>query len=116
VLNAPGCEVRVSVEDDGTVVLRVVGELDLATITVLRDALRSLPDIGQQRVVLDVTELEFMSAAGIRVALEAQRRLAERGGQLVLRGPSALLMRVLSAAAVEHEFEIDGDGDGASTS
>jgi anti-anti-sigma factor len=110
VLNAPGCEVRVSVEDDGTVVLRVVGELDLATISVLRDALTSLPDIGQQRVVLDVTELEFMSAAGIRVALEAQRRLSGRGGQLVLRGPSALLMRVLSAADVEHEFEIDGDG------
>jgi anti-anti-sigma factor len=106
----------VSVDHDGTVVLCVVGELDLATINVLSDALASLPLIGEQRVVLDVTELEFMSAAGIRVALEAQRRLARDGGQLVLRGPSALLMRVLQAAEVEHEFEIDRQGDGGWTS
>jgi anti-sigma B factor antagonist len=112
VLNAPGCEVRVSVDGDGTIVLRVVGELDLATIAVLQDAFASLPLIGQPRVVLDVSGLEFISAAGIRVALEAQRRLAGHGGQLVLRDPSALLMRVLEAAEIDHEFEIDRDGDG----
>jgi anti-sigma B factor antagonist len=107
VVHVPGCEVRVSVDADGTVVLCVVGELDLATIGALRDAFESLPLIGAQRVVLDVADVGFLSAAGIRVALEAQRRLAEHGGQLVLRGPSALLMRVLRAADVEHDFEID---------
>jgi anti-anti-sigma factor len=106
VLNAPGCEVRVSVDHDGTVVLRVIGELDLATIGVLQDALESLPLIGQQRVVLDVTDVDFISAAAVRVALEAQQRLALQGGQLMLRGPSALLMRVLRAADVADEFEI----------
>ncbi len=103
-----------SVDDDGTVVLRVVGELDLATIGVLQDALASLPQIGELRVVLDVSDLAFMSAAVVRVALDAQRRLARDGGRLVLRGPSALLMRVLEAAEVDHEFEIDRRPGGAS--
>jgi anti-sigma B factor antagonist len=111
-LNVPGCEVRVSVDDDGSIVLRVAGELDLATISVLRDALDSVPEIGVRRVVLDVTKLEFISAAGVRIALEAQRRLARHGGQLVLRGPNALLMRVLRAAEVESEFQIDQPRDG----
>jgi anti-anti-sigma factor len=106
-LNVPGCDVRVSVDDDGSIVLRVAGELDLATISVLRDALESVPEIGVDRVVLDVTQLEFISAAGVRVALGAQRRLARHGGQLVLRGPNPLLMRVLQAADVDHEFLID---------
>ncbi|MDQ1520083.1 MAG: anti-sigma factor antagonist [Actinomycetota bacterium] len=107
-----GCEVRVSVDDDGGIVLHVVGELDLATVSVLRDALSSLPQIGARRVVLDVSELAFISAAGVRVALEAQRQLARDGGQLVLRGPSALLMRVLQATEVDQEFEIDKRRDG----
>jgi anti-anti-sigma factor len=112
VLKVPGCEVRVSFDDDGGIVLRVVGELDLATVSVLRDALSSIPAIGERRVVLDVSELAFISAAGVRLALEAQRRLARDGGQLVLRGPSALLMRVLQAAEVDQEFEIDERRDG----
>src|SRR4051812_28107305 len=94
-LSVSGCEVRVSVDDDGCVVLRVIGELDLATVSVLRDAFYSAPLIGTRCVVLDVAELEFISAAGLRVALEAQQRLASQGSRLVLRGPNALMMRVL---------------------
>ena len=106
-MNDLGCEVHVSVDGDGSLVLRVVGELDLATISVLRDALASVPLIGQRRVVLDVSDLTFISAAGVRVALDAQRVLSRHGGQLVLRGPSSLFLRVLRAAEVENAFVID---------
>jgi anti-sigma B factor antagonist len=106
-VNIPGCEVHVSVEDDGGIVLRVVGELDLATIAVLQDAFESVPLIGAPRLVLDVTDLAFISVAGVRVALDAQRRLARHGGRLVLRGPNSLMLRVLRAAQVDEEFEIE---------
>jgi anti-sigma B factor antagonist len=107
-VNIPGCEVHVSTDDDGGVVLRVVGELDLATVAVLRDAVDSIPLIGVRLLVLDVTHLSFISAAGIRVALDAQHRLARSGGRLVLRGPNALMRRVLQAAGLDDQFEIDG--------
>jgi anti-sigma B factor antagonist len=106
-MNDLGCEVHVSVDADGSIVLRVVGELDLATTSVLRDALESIPLIGGSRVVLDLGDLTFISAAGLRIALDAQQRLSEHGGRLVLRGPRPLVLRVLRAADVEDAFEID---------
>jgi anti-sigma B factor antagonist len=106
-VNDLGCEVHVSVDADDSLVLRVVGELDLATASVVRDAFESVPLIGQRRVVLDLGALTFISAAGVRVALDAQKRLSRHGGRLVLRGPNPLVVRVLRAAGVEDVFEID---------
>ena len=108
-VNIPGCEVYVSVDDDGGIVLRIVGELDLATVAVVRDAVESVPLIGVPRLVLDVTDLSFISAAGVRVALDAQRRLTQHGGRLVLRGPNALVRRVLQATRLDDQFEIDDE-------
>jgi len=102
-----GCEVHVSVGPADDVVLRVVGELDLATAPTLEGAFNSLSSIGARRVVLDVSELSFISAAGVRVAVTAQRRLASQGNQFMLRGAQPLLLRVLHATDLHHEFQIE---------
>jgi anti-anti-sigma factor len=106
-MSIPGCEVHVSVDADDGVVLRVVGELDLATAPTLEGAFNSLSSFGARRVVLDVSELSFISAAGVRVALTAQRRLASQGNQFLLRGVQPLLLRVLHATDLQHEFQIE---------
>jgi anti-sigma B factor antagonist len=102
-----GCEVRVSVDDDGGIVLHVVGEIDLATLPLLRDAFDSIPEIGVRRVVLDLRGVTFFGAGAVRVALQAQERLSAEGADLVLRAPNPFVMRVLVAAGVDHEFRID---------
>jgi anti-anti-sigma factor len=99
--------VRVSFDDDGSIVLRIVGEIDLATVSVLRDALNSVPPTDAARVVLDVSGIDFIGAAGVRVFLEARQRLAHARRDLVLRGPSPMLMRVLEAIEVDREFHIE---------
>jgi len=44
--------------------LELVGELDLSTISILRDALQAMPE-GEQ-VTLDLGRLEFIDSCGLR--------------------------------------------------
>jgi anti-sigma B factor antagonist len=60
----------VDVTDDGTtVVLALRGELDLATVGLVRDAY-ARRCAGRPRVIVDLSGLEFMDSSGLRVLLE----------------------------------------------
>jgi stage II sporulation protein AA (anti-sigma F factor antagonist) len=101
-----GCEVQVAANGDRDVVVRVAGEIDLATTSYLESAFKSLPPTAAN-VVLDLAELTFIDAAGLRVAVRAQQRLTARGGSLRLRAPRPLVLRVLAATGLSEEFTIE---------
>jgi anti-anti-sigma factor len=69
--DAPTEEFRIE-EDrrDGTVVLRLHGELDLASADAVSLRLHTLAASGDA-VVLDVDRLSFMDSSGLRVVLQA---------------------------------------------
>jgi anti-anti-sigma factor len=69
--DAPTEEFRIE-EDrrDGTVVLRLHGELDLASADAVSLRLDTLAASGDA-VVLDVDRLSFMDSSGLRVVLQA---------------------------------------------
>jgi anti-sigma B factor antagonist len=66
------------------VTLFVEGEIDLATGPTLERKLRRAEAQSPQRIVLDLTDLEFMDVAGLRVLSDAQQRAAQNGHQLLL--------------------------------
>lgn len=77
---------------NGTVVLFVRGEIDLATAPALA---RALDEIGDQPVILDIAKVSSLDARGIAVAVEHDQRLRARGERLALRGASPLVRRLL---------------------
>ena len=65
--------VEFSVEErrhDGTVVLTVRGELDLASAELVADRLEELRAAGEP-TLLDLDELDFMDSSGLRLVLNA---------------------------------------------
>ena len=105
-----GSPLRASVERSGSCALvTLVGELDLATADKLRTRLLTVvrSDPPPSRVVLDVSGLHFVDAAGIAVLLAAQRALATTGGELVLRSPSRLVKRVVKVLRLEHLLPVE---------
>lgn len=84
-------------ERDG--VVRVRGELDVATASSLENVL--LRPRGQGEVVeLDLSELGFMDSTGLRVLLRA-RQAADRGGwEVVLVAVSAPVRRLFDLSGV----------------
>jgi anti-sigma B factor antagonist len=77
-------------------VLSCSGEIDVSTVSALRDALQEA-ERSSQRVIIDLTEVTFLDSTGVGAILGAVR--AARGGQpaaLSLVGPSGVVLRVLT--------------------
>jgi anti-sigma B factor antagonist len=64
------------------------GKLDIASERCFEQALRRAWDMGCERMVIDLSELEFIDAVGVKALLRARQYALELGHQLCLmRGP-----------------------------
>jgi anti-sigma B factor antagonist len=84
----------------GARVLRVRGELDIATAGDLERALLRPRDPGQ-RVVLDLAGLRFMDSTGLRVLLRARTEAKTGRWQLYVRNVPANVERLFSISGVQ---------------
>jgi anti-anti-sigma factor len=74
-----------------TQVVRLIGELDLATVRGLERELRRVERAAPAVIAIDLSELTFIASAGIAAILEASQRSSERGYRLiVVRGNPAV--------------------------
>ena len=88
---------RASIERSAdTTLLRVGGEVDLATAPELRALLRSVDG----DVVVDLAHVTFLDACGIGAFVSERRRLARDGGILMLRAPVPAIRRVLDVVGL----------------
>ena len=94
--------------EDGVTVINVRGEIDMATCERLRDAIE--PHLGpNQRIVLDLSQVQFMDSSSLHVLEHARGTLTADGGSLILRNPSDAARRVLTAAQAQHLLADDAD-------
>jgi anti-anti-sigma factor len=101
---------RITAECDGaTSVIRLAGELDLATADLLRERVADLlPDgAATNRLVLDVAGLDFVDVTGLGALLDARRRLIARGGSTALRQPRPMVLRMLDLLELVDAFEVE---------
>lgn len=79
--------------DGTTLTLALEGRLDTTTApqleTEVKDSLAGVTDL-----VLDFTALEYISSAGLRVVLSAQKAMNKQGN-MVVRGVNEYVMEVL---------------------
>jgi len=87
---------------DGAPVIRLHGELDLATAPRLVEALRSALQPKPASLVVDLRELTFIDSTGIGVLMSAYRRAEAEGFSFVLRDPRRGVLRTLQVTGVAH--------------
>ncbi|RKT87998.1 anti-anti-sigma factor [Saccharopolyspora antimicrobica] len=82
----------------GVVVVRIGGEVDVATVPRLAELLRQrLTAAALQTVVLDLSAVTFASSAAVELLLHVQRRAEHRGvGLLVVTGEVVLRLLVIT--------------------
>ncbi len=94
----------------GNVMVRLHGELDMATSAALDRALSSAFDGGGgTSVVVDLASLTFMDSTGIAVLLGACRRAEEAGQSLVVRSPSRPVLKAFRLTGVDQILAIEPD-------
>ena len=87
--------------DNDKAVVTLEGRLDTATAPELQQTLDALlPDVGD--LTLDFTGLQYISSAGLRVLLTAQKQMNRQAGEMKLVGVSGEILEV---------FEVTGFSD-----
>jgi anti-sigma B factor antagonist len=83
-----------------TYLIEVRGELDLATTPLLEEELAKAQSDDAEEILIDLSELEFISSTGLRVLLEAATHAANDSTRLQIRNPTRQVERTLRIAGV----------------
>ncbi len=95
-------------------VVRVGGEIDLATVPALQERLHTLIAGGHHALVLDLTQVTFCDVPGLNALLRAETHARSHGGRLQIRGPCPPLDIMLTALDL-HDRLYGPDGQGGVT-
>jgi anti-sigma B factor antagonist len=97
-------KISTSAMENDVTLLEVTGSVDSATAPDLDRSLQDLLSRGHSRLLVDASQISFISSPGLRALMSAQRRARELGGEVRLAGPSAQVQKVFEIAGLDQLF------------
>ena len=85
-----------------TVTFKTPVRLDTVTSPKASEELKAIVAVGVNRLVIDMTETEYISSMGLRTVFEIQKLVQKNGGTILVRNLQPMVMKV---------FEITGFAD-----
>ncbi len=91
---------------DNKATIEIEGKLSVATSPELETAVRGLPqDVSD--IAMDLSKLEYISSAGLRVLVATEKLCASRGGKMTLLHPIDEVMEVFDMTGLADVFTIE---------
>ena len=104
--------VREVTEQDGAVMVRLRGELDVYNAGLVREALVNAAERGGSRLVVDLQEVTFVDSTVLGVLVEARTHVPDRRSFL-LAAPGFEVRRALEVSGLDRHFEVHDTVDSA---
>ena len=89
---------------DGAVVLTLAGELDLYNADEVRDALADALAGSPARIVVDMSDVDFVDSTALGVLIEARSKLGR--SELLLAGPQLETRRTLQVSGLDRHLPV----------
>jgi anti-anti-sigma factor len=86
------------VEKEGVVCLRIDGRLDGKTASEAESTVKGVLKEGRQQLLFDLSQMEYISSAGLRVILMAVKELRSKKGKVVLCGLTPYVKEVFDVS------------------
>jgi anti-anti-sigma factor len=100
-LNAPAAfSIADSRRADGSALLTIAGELDIATVPVARERLSALIEAGADRLVVDLRDVSFMDSTGLAAFIHAKMRLGDAGRLTLVMQPDSYARLIFEVAGL----------------
>ncbi len=90
----------------GSTVIAVSGEIDVYTAPRLREALVSLVDAGNYRLIVDMEGVEFLDSTGLGVLVGGLKRVRAHDGVIDLVCTQGRILRIFRITGLSRVFTI----------
>jgi anti-anti-sigma factor len=87
-------------------VISVTGELDRATVPILREAVQGALDDDVRQLVLDLSRVGFVDGAALGLFLKTSEAMRARGGRFSIVCTKRHLLRIFVLVDVERRLRI----------
>ena len=91
--------------DGDAVVVRLTGELDLYNAPDVREALLGEIARGPERVIVELSQVEFIDSTALGVLIEARAKLPNRRG-FMIAAPRVETRRTLEISGLDRHFAL----------
>jgi anti-anti-sigma factor len=88
------------VDPSGTPTLKLIGELDIASVAPIQAAFDAIVAKRPARLVIDLSELRFIDSSGLSLLLA----VADQVDEVELREPSAMTRKVIDLTGLSSVF------------
>jgi len=106
-LNAPAAfSIADTRRADGSSLLTIAGELDIATVPVVRERLTALTDGGARRLVVDLRDVSFMDSTGLAAFIHAKMRLGDEGAMTLVLEPDSYARLIFEVAGLDGVLDV----------
>jgi anti-anti-sigma factor len=99
-----------SVRDADAGRLKLSGELDLASVSRVEQAVDAALAQGARTLTLDLSELSFVDSSGLRLFVVLDQRAVAEGWKLSLTRPPEQAMSVFVVSGLEENLPFAGQG------
>lgn len=93
-------------QNDKDLIARISGDIDHHSAPGIREEIdRLLLELKPERLLLDLSETDFMDSSGLGLILGRQRKSEAVGARLVLVNPTEGCLKILRLAGMENRIE-----------
>lgn len=93
-------------KDGSRLVVKLNGRLDTTTSPQLERVLM-LDDVSE--LIFDLTDLQYLASAGLRVMMSAQKKMNARKGSMVVKNANDTILEVFEMTGFSHVLTIEHD-------
>ena len=99
-------EISIQKLNDETLV-RIIGELDTVATTEQADQLQLILDNAAAHLIIDCTDLEYISSAGLRFFMQLKRESEAKGGTIRITNLNEDVADIFRMSGFQNIFQID---------
>ncbi len=92
-------------EIDGNIVAILEGSLDTAAAAETEKAMNPLNDVEGKDIIIDCTDLAYISSAGLRIFLGILQSAQAKGGHVYIKGINDTVRSVFTITGFSNIFE-----------
>lgn len=97
---------KLTIESGNPVVARLAGRLDTAASAEITPDFQNLAEEADKHIILDCSELAYISSSGLRLFLTLRKASAAKGGKLQVRSINDDIRQVFMMTGFISLFEI----------